>query len=156
MRRIVLLGVIVIAVGGFSRMAAQAPQPELSGVYRCNGMNPDGTAYQGVVEISKLRNTFRVRWTMDDGSIMGVGIFSNGIFAVSYFGGAPAVVVYRPDGMNLVGEWTMGGIEGAVYRETLTKTDGVAPPVPAPGPREPGPRRREREQDNQPRGGIRL
>ena len=157
MRRVVLLGVIVIAVCAFSRMAAQAPQPELSGVYRCNGMNPDGTAYQGVVEISKLRNTFRVRWTMDDGSIIGVGIFSNGIFAVSYFGGAPAVVVYKLDGTNLVGEWTMGGIEGAVYKETLTKTDGVAPPVPAPGPREPGPRReREREQDNQPGGGIRL
>ncbi len=156
MRRIVLLGVIVIAVGMFSRMAAQVPQPELSGVYRCNGMNPDGTAYQGVVEISKLRNTFRVRWTMDDGSIIGVGIFSNGILAVSYFGGAPAVVVYKLDGTNLVGEWTMGGIEGAVYRETLTKTDGVAPPVPAPGPREPGPQRRDRDRDNQPGGGIRL
>jgi hypothetical protein len=156
MRRIVLLGVIVIAVCAYARMAAQAPQPELSGVYRCNGMNPDGTAYQGVVEISKLRNTFRVRWTMDDGSIIGVGIYSNGIFAVSYFGGAPAVVVYKLDGTNLVGEWTMGGIEGAVYRETLTKTDVVAPAVPAPGPREPGPRRREREQDAHPGGGIRL
>ena len=156
MRRIVLLGIVVIAVSAFSRMAAQGPQPELSGVYRCNGMNPDGTAYQGVVEISKLRNTFRVRWTMDDGSIIGVGIYSNGIFAVSYFGGAPAVAVYKLDGTNLVGEWTMGGIEGAVYKETLTKTEGVAPPVPAPGPREPGPRReREREQD-QPGGGIRL
>ena len=156
MRRIVLLGVIVIAVFAFGRMAAQAPQTELSGVYRCNGMNPDGTAYQGVVEISKLRNTFRVRWTMDDGSIIGVGIYSNGIFAVSYFGGAPAVVVYKLDGTNLVGAWTMGGIEGAVYQEPLTKTDGAAPAVPEPGTREPGPRRRERQQDNQPGGGIRL
>ena len=156
MRRIVLLGVIVIAVCAFSRMAAQTPQTELSGVYRCNGMNPDGTAYQGIVEISKLRNTFRVRWTMDDGSIIGVGIFSNGIFAVSYFGGAPAVVVYKLDGTNLVGEWTMGGIEGAVYKETLTKTDGAAPALPVPGPREPGRERREREQDSQPSGGIRL
>lgn len=156
MRRIVLLGVIVIAVCAFGRMAAQVPQPELSGVYRCNGMNPDGSAYQGVVEISKLRNTFRVRWTMDDGSIVGVGIFSNGILAVSYFGGAPAVAVYKLDGTNLVGEWTMGGIEGAVYKETLTRTEGVAPPQIEPAPREPGPQRRRREQDSQPGGGIRL
>jgi hypothetical protein len=155
MRRIVLLGVVVAAVCTFSPMAAQSPSPELSGVYRCNGMNPDGTAYEGVVEISKLKNTFRVRWTMDDGSIIGVGILSNGVFAVSYFGGAPAVVVYKLDGTNLVGEWTMGGIEGAVYKETLTKTEGVAPPRPVPGEREPaGPERREREQDSQP--GIRL
>ena len=144
MRRIVLLGVVAIAVCAFSGTAAQTTDPELSGVYRCNGMNPDGTAYQGVVEISKLKNTFRVRWTMDDGSIIGVGIFSNGVFAVSYFGGAPAVVVYKLDGTNLVGEWTMGGIEGAVYKETLTKTEGVAPPArQAPEPRTPGRRQRE-------------
>ena len=151
MRRIVLLGVIAIAVCGFSPMAAQSPQPELSGVYRCNGMNPDGTAYQGIVEISKLENTFRVRWTMDDGSIIGVGIFSNGVFAVSYFGGAPAVVVYKLDGTTLVGEWTMGGIEGTVYKETLTRTEGVAPPPrQTPEPRAP---RRDREQAP---GGVQL
>jgi hypothetical protein len=154
MRRIVLLGVVVAAVCTFSPMAAQTQGAELSGVYRCNGMNPDGTAYEGVVEISALKNTFRVRWTMDDGSIIGVGIFSNGVFAVSYFGGAPAVVVYKLDGTNLVGEWTMGGIEGAVYKETLTKTEGVAPPRPTPGPTGPAPERRERERDSQP--GIRL
>jgi hypothetical protein len=155
MRRIVLLGVIAIAVCAFSGTAAQTPDPELSGVYRCNGMNPDGTAYQGVVEISKLKNTFRVRWTMDDGSIIGVGIFSNGVFAVSYFGGAPAVVVYKLDGTNLVGEWTMGGIEGAVYKETLTKTDAVAP-RPLPAPREQGPGRRERAPETPRGGGIQL
>jgi hypothetical protein len=152
MRRIVLLGIVAIAVCAFSPMAAQTPQPELSGVYRCNGMNPDGTSYQGVVEISKLQDTFRVRWTMDDGSIIGVGIFSNGVFAVSYFGGAPAVAVYKVDGTSLVGEWTMGGIEGAMYKETLTKTDGVAPPRPAPQPRNPRP---QRERDQKP-GGVQL
>jgi hypothetical protein len=155
MRRIVLLGIVVVAVCSFSPVAAQTPNPGLSGVYRCNGMNPDGTAYEGVVEISALKNTFRVRWTMDDGSIIGVGIFSNGVFAVSYFGGAPAVVVYKLDGTNLVGEWTMGGIEGAVYKETLTKTEGAAPPRPMPGPTGPVPERREREQST-PGGGIRL
>lgn len=152
MRRTVLLGVVVIAViavCAIGSMAAQAPQPELTGVYRCDGKNPDGTAYQGVVEISKLRDTFRVRWTMDDGSIVGVGIYSGGVFAVSYFGGAPAVVVYKVDGGRLVGEWTMGGIEGAVYTETLTRTSDAAP---TPGPRQPD---RAPERDREP-AGIRL
>jgi len=30
-------------------------------VYRCDGKNPDGSAYKGVVEIAKVRNTFRVK-----------------------------------------------------------------------------------------------
>ena len=153
MRRIVLLGVIVAAVCAAGPVAAQAPQSDVSGTYRCDGTNPDGTEYHGVVEISKLRNTFRVRWTMDDGSITGVGIMSNGVFAVSYFGGAPAVVVYKLDGTTLVGEWTMGGIEGAVYKETLTKDPSAAPKpqprAPAPGP---NPERRQREPQGQPRG----
>lgn len=121
MRRTVLAGLIFVALCAIGPMAAPAPQPDLAGVYRCDGMNPDGTQYRGVVEISKIRDTFRVRWTMDDGAIMGVGIYSGGVFAVSYFGGAPAVVVYRVDGRRLVGEWTMGGAEGILYSETLTK-----------------------------------
>src|SRR5687768_2504967 len=156
MRRIVLLGVVVAAVCTFTPMAAQTPSPELIGVYRCNGMNPDGTAYEGVVEISALKNTFRVRWTMDDGSIIGVGIFSNGVFAVSYFGGAPAVVVYKLDGTNLVGEWTMGGIEGAVYKETLTKTSSEAPTPELPRRQEPGRQDRNRPSTPASGGGMQL
>lgn len=137
MRRLVLLGVVVVALSALGSIAAQAPQPDLAGVYRCDGKNPDGTAYHGVVEIRKLRDTFRVRWTMDDGAILGVGIYSGGVFAVSYFGGAPAVVVYKLDGSTLVGEWTMGGVEGAMYSETLTKTSSE-PSRQEPGRQEPG------------------
>jgi hypothetical protein len=125
-------------------------------VYRCDGKNPDGTAYQGFVEISKVRDTFRVRWTMDDGSITGVGIYSNGVFAVSYFGGAPAVVVYKVDSGNLRGEWTMGGIEGAVYTETLTRTNEAAPQPRSPAPNPQRPERRQQDRDAQPRGGMQL
>ena len=45
MRRTVLLGVIVVALAAMGSAAAQSPQPELTGVYRCDGKNPDGTAY---------------------------------------------------------------------------------------------------------------
>lgn len=145
MYRTVLLGAIVVALAMIGSTAAQVPQPDLAGVYRCDGKNPDGSAYQGVVEISQVKETFRVRWTMDDGAIMGVGIYSGGVFAVSYFGGAPAVVVYKVDGEKLVGQWTMGGAEGAMYMETLTKTSGAQVPArppaggPPPRPRRPNP-----------------
>jgi len=151
MARMILLGVLLVAVAGIGSTAAPEPDSDLAGVYRCDGMNPDGTPYQGVVEISKVRGTFRVRWTMDDGSIMGVGIYSGGVFAVSYYGGAPAVVVYKVNGERLVGEWTMGGMEGAVYAETLTKTAAVLAPQPQ-EPRRPRPNRRT----NPARGGVEL
>lgn len=122
MARTALLGVIVVVFGAIASIAAPDSPPDLAGVYRCDGMNPDGTPYQGFVEIARIHDTFRVRWTLsDDSSVVGVGILSGGVLAVSYFGGAPAVVVYKIDGSRLVGEWTMGGAEGAVYAETLTK-----------------------------------
>ena len=120
MPRIVLLGVVLTAVCVLNSNAAPGPA-ELVGVYRCDGMNPDGSAYRGVVEIAKVRDTYRVKWTLDDSAVMGVGIYSNNVLAVSYFGGAPAVVVYKVDGTKLVGEWTMGGAEGKTYAETLTR-----------------------------------
>ncbi len=122
-RTVLLLVVVLAATGGSS--AANVPQAETDfvGVYRCEGTNPDGSLYQGIVEIARVDSTFRVRWMLsNDVNLLGVGIYSGGVLAVSYFGGAPGVVVYRIDGGNrLIGEWTMGGAEGTIYTETLTK-----------------------------------
>jgi hypothetical protein len=153
MVRTFLLGVVLVLSGVLGSTAAPDSPPDLVGVYRCDGMNPDGTAYQGVVEIKKVRDTFRVAWMMDDGSVMGVGIYSGGVFAVSYFGGAPAVVVYKVDGNRLVGEWTMGGMEGALYAETLTKT-ASAPSQEEPGRRNPP--KEEPRRPTRPARGIQL
>jgi hypothetical protein len=150
MLRTILLGVVIVLLG-VAGAAAPDPSPDLVGTYRCNGVNPDGTAYEAVVEITKREGTYRVAWVMEGGTVMGVGIFSNGVFAASYFGGAPAVVVYKVDGERLVGEWTMGGIEGAVYSETLTKTSSTVAPKPKPAPR-----RRQPDVETGPVRGIAL
>jgi hypothetical protein len=106
----------------------QAPPPEaapkrnVAGVYLCEGANPDGSPYKGLVEIVAIDNTYLVHWMMADGAeVLGVGIRNSDVLSVSYFGGTPAVVVYRIDGDRLVGEWTMGGAEGMLYSETLTR-----------------------------------
>ena len=150
MVRTILLGVVVVLSGAAGQSAAPVPPPDLVGSYRCLGVNPDGSPYEAVVEITKMDGTFRVEWVMEGGSVLGVGIYSNGVFAASYFGGAPAIVVYKVDGDRLVGEWTMGGIEGAVYTETLTKM--------APGERKPppAPRRRQPDREIGPVRGTRL
>ena len=119
---------------------ASAQKRTVAGVYLCEGANPDGSPYKGLVEIVAIDNTYLVHWVMADGAeVLGVGIRNSDVLSVSYFGGTPAVVVYRIDGDRLVGEWTMGGAEGMLYSETLTRM-----PNQQPQPRKPQPERPRR------------
>ena len=133
MVRSVLFGVLIFALSGpiGATVEDTTPEKDFTGVYSCEGTNPDGRSYIGIVQILKVDGTYLVRWTMpNDTQVMGVGIFSNGVLAVSYFGGSPALVVYSTttDG-RLDGKWTMGGAEGSVFKETLTRVaTGAATP----------------------------
>ena len=128
MARTVLVAAVVALVGIAAPATAADPPTDLVGLYRCTGSNPDGSTYESVVEIVRVEKTYRVLWQLDrERSILGVGIFSNDVLAVSYFAGAPAVVVYKIDGDKLVGEWVMGGREGSVLSETLTKMSSHPP-----------------------------
>lgn len=130
------IGLVALVSVGFGAQQRTSPQPqepkqsEIVGAYECEGKNPDGTPYRGFVEVTQIHGTFRVRWILDDSQVWGVGVISNGVFAVSYWGGAPAVVVYKMDSNRLVGEWTMGGVEGRTYSEVLTKTNKKLPQPP--------------------------
>jgi hypothetical protein len=138
--RTVVLGALLAVFGASGPVAAQEPPAfaDPTGVYRCTGSNPDGTVYNAIVEIRKVDGTYRVLWQLpDDTVVIGVGIVSGDVLAVSYFGGSPAVVVYRRTGEQLTGEWTVGGAEGSVYSEILTVMPGHPPieaPTPAPRP----------------------
>ena len=115
-----------VLLGSASAIAEPSPGSDLSGVYACEGTNPDGSAYTAVVEIVKRQDTYLVRWTQEnEEQVMGVGIQQDGVLAVSYFGGAPAIVVYSlaTEG-RLTGQWTMGGA-GRLFKETLTKVSAV-------------------------------
>lgn len=151
MLRTALLGAVFVATVGSTAYASQrslepktpqaapeqqpAPEAEatppkrnLAGVYLCEGANPDGSPYRGLVEIVAVDSTYLVRWFMSDGAeVLGVGIRNKDVLSVSYFGGTPAVVVYSIDGDRLNGEWTMGGAEGKLYSETLTRMPDEKP-----------------------------
>ncbi|MBM3776901.1 MAG: hypothetical protein FJW23_01515 [Acidimicrobiia bacterium] len=125
---LVLLTVVLAGVAAAPAMTAEDPTPNLDGFYLCDGVNPEGNPYRGFVEIVKAQNTFHLRWTFPQSrdSAMGIGIVSNGVLAVSYYGGTTAgVVVYKIDaGSKMVGEWTVAGTNGSVYKETLTRLPG--------------------------------
>jgi len=150
MLRAVLVGLVVLALVGPVIAAEEATEANLAGVYSCEGTNPDGKTYSGIVEIVKIRGTYLVRWTMpNDSQVVGVGLFSNGMFSVSYYGGTPSLVVYSvAENGRLDGKWTAGGAEGEVFSETLTKM-----PEGTPKPSKPSePAKRERA----PRPGIKI
>lgn len=150
LRRIVI---VPLMFGLLAYTAAADSASDLAGLYACNGKNPDGSSYQGIVKIVKQDGTFVVQWFNESELVgVGLGIRSGDVLAVSYFSGLPGVVAYRiEDGNRLVGEWTVAGADGALFSETLTKMPSEAlerfgqpsrshPPSPRDGER---PRQRE-------------
>jgi hypothetical protein len=145
MVRTVLVGLVTLALLAPAYAAPdKTPERSLEGTYTCEGMNPDGKTYTGIVDIIKFRDTYLVRWTMpDDSQVVGVGILTGGMFSVSYFGGTPALVVYSlAENGQLDGTWTAVGAEGEVFKETLTKMPEGAPKPAKPTKRESRPRSR--------------
>jgi hypothetical protein len=139
MVRTALVGFVVLAlVGAVNAAPDQSPDSNLVGTYQCEGTNPDGGAYSGIVEIVKHKDTYLVRWTMpNDSQVVGVGILTGNHLSVSYYGGTPALVVYSVADGKLTGKWTAGGAEGAIFTETLTKMpEGAQAPAPKPTKRD--------------------
>jgi hypothetical protein len=124
---------------------AESASP-IAGTYECQGVEPDGTPYRGVVQIIPSAGTYEVVWIFASGQqYSGLGVVNGDVLAVSYFTNRPGVVAYRIEqsdsGPRLQGQWTVVGA-GKVYHETLTRmtTDvkRIEPP-PAPAPRHPSP-----------------
>jgi len=125
MARLSLLVLLTTCLSGLWTTPAHAADvPDVTGMYVCDGVNADGRAYRGFVEIVRNEDAFELKWTFPRSTenALGVGIVSNGVLAVSYYGGPQSgVVVYKIDGdRKMVGEWTVAG-GGGVFRETLTR-----------------------------------
>lgn len=122
--------------------------PDIAGLYECQGLTPDGKLYQGIVQIARNNGTYQLLWTLGpEEHHLGIGLLSGDVLAVSYFGGSPGVVAYRveqgSDGPRLLGEWTVPDADGEVFREVLTRIgDGAELPLPLPRPQDSEPRTR--------------
>lgn len=132
MRALVVVFLVALLGAALPAQAQQAEEIDISGVYRCDGVNPQGKPYRGMVEIVKMNDAFQLRWTFpqSDDAALGIGIVSHGVLAVSYYGGDTAgVVVYKINANKpMVGTWTVVGSEGGVFQETLTRLPGHGGP----------------------------
>ncbi len=132
MVRMPLFALLLIGLAGVpgtpALVAAEPEAVNIVGIYRCDGVNPQGKAYRGLVEIIQTDHTFHLRWSFPQSNEgqLGIGIVTNGVLSVSYYGGVTAgVVAYKiAEGQPMVGEWTVAGSSGGVFKETLTKLPG--------------------------------
>ena len=130
-------------ISSASRNSARPTASSVVGTYSCEGTNPDGGTYAGIVQIIKHGDSYLVRWTMpDESQVLGIGILNGSTLSVSYYGGTPSIVVYAIENGKLTGTWTAVGADGELFTETLTKMPEGAPRPPKPAKRKSPPRPR--------------
>ena len=122
-----------------SPSTAAEPAP-IIGTYECQGTEPDGTPYRGVVQImGNAAGLYEIVWTFSSGQqYAGFGVLNGDVLAVSYFTNRPGVAAYKVEmtdnGPRLLGQWTVAGA-GEVFAETLTQLTKEVTRLPAPAPR---------------------
>jgi hypothetical protein len=131
-----LLPVLPLTLSPSATTAAEAAP--LVGTYDCQGVEPDGKPYRGLVQITGSANLYEVIWIFGTSQqYAGFGVVNGDALAVSYFTNRPGVVAYKIEkgekGPRLTGHWTVAGA-GASFRETLTRMSAKVTRLPRPEP----------------------
>ena len=79
---------VVLALTGGLTIAGPtevSSEVDLTGIYECNGVGPEGDPYKGVVEIVRKDKTYWVQWTLSPQDVNhGFGIIQGDMFAVEF------------------------------------------------------------------------
>ena len=133
-RTLALIAVVVVAALASTFVLAEpaatappvAPPLAIEGNYKCLGENPGGKpGYQGVVEVSKKKDVYVVKWTIGKSVHEGSGILNGNMLSVGYKSpDGPGVAVYMiektPDGNKMAGQWTSHPSDGVILKESWT------------------------------------
>lgn len=87
-------------------LAAQSEMP-ISGAYRAEGMNPDGTTYSGTVQIADQGGIVAINWQIGSSNYSGRGIRDGRVLTVDWGDDAPVIYVVMSNG-QLHGTWNNG------------------------------------------------
>jgi hypothetical protein len=134
----VIAMVVLIAAAAAANGPQKATPADITGMYFCEGTNSDGSAYNGIVTISRRADAYYLWWELQPAiTAVGVGLREGDTLGVSYYGPNTGVIVYRIEGDRLIGRWTVPGAED-IASETLTPIDEAPPSAPRQRPVAPG------------------
>jgi len=102
-RRAALAGL----VAGLATLAAPVAAQSISGNYRAEGRNPDGSAYRGVASIREEGAMVYIAWRVGNQSYNGTGTRNGDVIRVDWGSNYPIVYVRMPSG-ELHGTWGNG------------------------------------------------
>jgi hypothetical protein len=94
------------AVGGQDEEQAR-PQRNLAGVYRSDGINPNGTRYKGITAVNWAGNQVQVKWWIGKQTFTGAGEFAGRMLVVNWGDTHPVIYTFGKHGF-LNGEWADG------------------------------------------------
>jgi len=95
---------------------AYAETMVLASHYKAVGKNPDGSKYDGTVDINVISDTtFSIVWKIDGAVYKGFGMRMNESLAATYtLDGEPGLVIYKAgDGGTFGGLWAVKGQNGS-------------------------------------------
>jgi hypothetical protein len=113
-----------IAAGAAPASAPTRP-PALTGIYRVNGSNPDGSRYDGMLAVNQDGDRFRFKWWIGSDIYTGTGQLAGRMLVVNWGGLKPVVYTFNSGG-RLDGEWADGSAKETVNLFARAAPDGVA------------------------------
>jgi hypothetical protein len=87
--------------------AAAAAVPALTGVYRVQGTNPNGSRYRGMVSLALSGKEYEFKWWIGQQVFNGKGRFAGRMLVVDWGSSSPVIYTLH-NGARLDGEWADG------------------------------------------------
>jgi hypothetical protein len=94
--------------------AAQETAPNLTGVYRVSGINPNGSKYTGMLALNQEKDDFKLTWWIGKDEFHGSGHYAGKMLVINWGDKTPVIYSFGDEG-PLDGEWADGSAT-----ETLT------------------------------------
>ena len=92
-----------------SRPSLASPEgtPDLAGIYRVSGTNPNGSKYRGMVALTQDKDEFAFTWWIGKDVFHGTGHFAGRMLVVNWGDTKPVIYSFTKDG-TLDSEWADG------------------------------------------------
>jgi len=106
-RNAILGGMAAAALTVTAAFGQSSAEQNLTGSYASNGLNSDGTPYQGTAAIVEKDNEITLTWSIGGQTYQGQGVRQGLVVVIDWGSTHPIVYVVMPNG-NLHGTWDDG------------------------------------------------